>query len=69
MLVTAIQHQQQELQKLLTAEDASNPLVAVQIRSAKAMLEAEERHRKELAEPPREQQRRRTARCTPRSAS
>ena len=49
MLVTAIQHQQQELQKLLTAEDPSNPLVAVQIRSAKAMLEAEERHRKELA--------------------
>ncbi len=50
MLVTAIQHQQQELQKLLTAEDPSNPLVAVQIRSAKAMLEAEERHRKELAD-------------------
>ncbi|MFN8113896.1 MAG: hypothetical protein U0R51_11950 [Solirubrobacterales bacterium] len=50
MLVTAIQHQQQELQKLLTTEDASNPLVAVQIRSAKVMLEAEERHRKELAD-------------------
>jgi hypothetical protein len=50
MLVTAIQHQQQELQKLLTAEDPSNPLVAVQIRSAKVMLEAEERHRKELAD-------------------
>jgi len=49
MLGTAIQHQQQELQRMLTAEDASNPLVAVQIRSAKTMLEAEERHRKELA--------------------
>ena len=50
MLVTAIQHQQAELQKLLTAEDASNPLVAAQMRSAKAMLEAEERHRKQLAD-------------------
>jgi len=50
MLVTAIQHQQQELQKMLTAEDASNPLVAAQLRSAKAMLDAEERHRKQLAE-------------------
>lgn len=50
MLVTAIQHQQQELQKLLTTEDPSNPLVAVQIRSAKLMLEAEERHRKELTD-------------------
>ena len=50
MLVTAIQHQQQELQKMLTAEDASNPLVAAQMRSAKAMLDAEERHRKQLAE-------------------
>jgi hypothetical protein len=49
MLGTAIQQQQQELQRMLTAEDASNPLVAVQIRSAKTMLEAEERHRKELA--------------------
>jgi hypothetical protein len=50
MLVTAIQHQQQELQKMLTAEDASNPLVAAQMRSSKAMLDAEERHRKQLAE-------------------
>jgi hypothetical protein len=50
MLVTAVQHQQQELQRMLTAEDASNPLVAAQLRSAKAMLEAEERHRKELAD-------------------
>ena len=35
---------------MLTAEDASNPLVAAQMRSAKAMLDAEERHRKQLAE-------------------
>jgi uncharacterized protein DUF2130 len=32
----------------LTAEDGSNPLVAVQARLGKAMLEAEERHRKEV---------------------
>jgi hypothetical protein len=48
MLATAVQHQQQELQRMLTAEDASNPLVAVQARSAKAMIEAEDRHRKQL---------------------
>jgi hypothetical protein len=34
--------------QLLTAEDASNPLVAVQARLGKAMLETEERHRKEV---------------------
>ena len=34
---------------MLTAEDASNPLVAAQLRTTKAMLEAEDRHRKELA--------------------
>jgi len=48
MLVTAAQHQREELTRMLTAEDASNPLVAVQIRSTKAMLEAEDRHRKQL---------------------
>jgi hypothetical protein len=50
MLVAAAQHQQQELTRMLTAEDASNPLVAAQMRTAKAMLEAEERHRAQLAE-------------------
>lgn len=50
MLVTAIQHQRDELMKMLAAEDASNPLVATQMRTAKAMLEAEERHRKQIAE-------------------
>lgn len=34
MLQTAIQFQQAELTKMLTAEDASNPLVAMQIRGA-----------------------------------
>jgi len=48
MLVTAAEHQRRELTSMLTSEEASNPLVAAQMRSAKAMLEAEERHRKEL---------------------
>lgn len=39
-----------ELTKLLSSEDASNPLVAIQVRATKAMLEAEERHRKQLTE-------------------
>ncbi|HKQ17941.1 MAG TPA: hypothetical protein VJS87_05285 [Solirubrobacterales bacterium] len=48
MLVTASQHQREELRKMLTAEDASNPLVAAQLRSAKAAIEAEDRHRKQI---------------------
>lgn len=39
-----------ELTRLLSSEDASNPLVAIQVRATKAMLEAEERHRKQLTE-------------------
>lgn len=39
-----------ELTRLLSSEDASNPLVAIQVRATKAMLEAEERHRKQLSE-------------------
>jgi hypothetical protein len=39
-----------ELTTLLSSEDGSNPLVAIQVRATKAMLEAEERHRKELTE-------------------
>jgi hypothetical protein len=39
-----------ELTKLLSSEERSNPLVAVQVRTTKAMLEAEERHRKQLTE-------------------
>src|SRR5581483_9569130 len=38
----------QSLLGMLTAEDGSNPLVAVQKRLGKAILEAEERHRKEV---------------------
>jgi len=48
MLLTASRHQQEELRKMLTAEDASNPLVAAQLRSAKAAIEAEDRHRKQI---------------------
>jgi hypothetical protein len=48
MLVTATQFQQQELTKMLTAEDGSNPLVAAQLRMTNKMLEAEDRHRKQL---------------------
>ncbi len=48
MLVTAAQYQQRELTRMLTAEDGSNPLVAVQMRTRNAMLEAEDRHRKQL---------------------
>lgn len=50
MLVTAAQHQKHELMKLLTAEDTSNPLVATQLRMTNKMLEAEDRHRKQLDE-------------------
>ena len=44
----ATEQQRLGLVKLLTAEDGSNPLVAVQARLGKAMLEAEERHRQEV---------------------
>ncbi len=37
-----------ELYRTLTAEDGSNPLLAIQARLGKAMLEAEERHRAEV---------------------
>ena len=50
MLVTAVTHQQRELQRMLTAEDASNPLVATQMRATAKMIEAEERHRKQLTD-------------------
>ena len=48
-IVTAETRQQREaLIAALTAEDASNPLVAVQLRIGKAVVEAEERHRLEM---------------------
>jgi hypothetical protein len=43
----ARQHRE-ELLRTLTAEDGSNPLLAIQARLGKAMLEAEERHRAEV---------------------
>ena len=48
-IVTAETRQQREaLIAALTAEDASNPLVAMQLRIGKAVVEAEERHRQEM---------------------
>ncbi|MDQ3729168.1 MAG: DUF2130 domain-containing protein [Actinomycetota bacterium] len=41
-------HQREALHKTLTAEDGSNPLIAVQERIGKAMLAAEERNRAEV---------------------
>jgi hypothetical protein len=49
-VVTHLDRRVGDLTKLLSAEDASNPLNAIQVRATKAMLEAEERHRKQLAE-------------------
>lgn len=40
--------QRETLIGTLTAEDGSNPLVAIQARLGKAMLDAEERHRREV---------------------
>ena len=45
---SASERQRLELVRLLSAEDQSNPLVAVQTRLGKAMLESEERHRQEM---------------------
>jgi hypothetical protein len=48
-IVAAEARQQREaLMQTLTAEDGSNPLVGIQARLGKAMLEAEERHRAEV---------------------
>jgi hypothetical protein len=40
--------QREELLRRLTAEDPTNPLVGLQVRIGKRMLEAEERHRQEV---------------------
>jgi Uncharacterized protein conserved in bacteria (DUF2130) len=49
-IVTASSETQRlELTRLLSAEDGSNPLVAVQARMGKAILESDERHRQEMA--------------------
>jgi hypothetical protein len=42
------ERQRLEITKMLTAEDTSNPLVSVQARLGKALLESEERHRQEM---------------------
>ncbi len=49
IVAEATEQQRLGLVKLLSAEDGSNPLVAVQARMGKAVLEAEERHRQEMA--------------------
>jgi hypothetical protein len=49
IVAEATEQQRIGLLKLLSAEDGSNPLVAVQARMGKAVLEAEERHRTEMA--------------------
>lgn len=47
-IVTAESRQQRdELLRRLTSEDAANPLVAMQVRIGKRLVEAEERHRQE----------------------
>jgi hypothetical protein len=43
-----VRQQRETLLKTLTAEDGSNPLIAIQKRLGAAMLEAEERHRAEV---------------------
>jgi hypothetical protein len=48
IVVARSQEQMEALMRSLTAEDSSNPLVAVQARLGKAMLEAEQRHRHEV---------------------
>jgi hypothetical protein len=48
IVTTASRQQREELLKALTAEDATNPLVAMQVRIGKKVVETEERHRQEI---------------------
>jgi hypothetical protein len=48
IVAAGTREQMQALVKLLTADDGSNPIVAVQARLGKSMLDAEERHRREV---------------------
>ena len=50
LLVAAAEHQRKELTAMLSAEDSANPLVAAQQRTAKLMIDAEDRHRKQVGE-------------------
>jgi hypothetical protein len=49
IVAEASEQQRLGLLQLLSAEDGSNPLVAIQARMGKAVLEAEERHRAEMS--------------------
>jgi hypothetical protein len=49
IVAEATEQQRLGLVSLLSAEDGSNPLVAIQARMGKAVVEAEERHRAEMA--------------------
>jgi hypothetical protein len=49
IVAEATEKQRLGLVSLLSAEDGSNPLVAIQARMGKAVVEAEERHRAEMA--------------------
>jgi len=49
IVVAEARQHREALMSSLTAEDPSNPLVGMQVRIGKAMLEAEERHRQETA--------------------
>jgi hypothetical protein len=48
IVTTASRQQREELLQALTAEDGSNPLVAMQVRIGKKVVETEERHRQEI---------------------
>ncbi len=48
IVATGTREQLESLGRLLTTDDASNPLVAVQNRLGKSLLESEERHRAEV---------------------
>jgi hypothetical protein len=48
IVASEARQQRETLVRTLTAEDGSNPLVAIQARLAKVMVEAEERHRAEV---------------------
>ena len=49
IITQASEAQKLELTRMLSSEDGSNPLSAIQTRLAKAILESEERHRQEMA--------------------
>lgn len=49
IIAGATEHQKLEITKLLAAEDASNPLLAIQARLGTKISESDERHRQEMA--------------------